>query len=77
MLGSGTTAGQGLRRYRMKNEFYAHSRDGKPREEWHRLEDHLKEVAKIARPFRRSRLGLPGGLWRNREAVQYKERTPR
>ena len=35
----------------MKNEFYAHSRDGKPPEDWHRLEDHLKEVAKMARTF--------------------------
>lgn len=61
----------------MKNEFYSHSRTGKPPKEWHRLEDHLKEIAKIARTFRRSRLGLPGGLWRNREAVQYKEQTPR
>jgi hypothetical protein len=55
----------------MKDEFYAHSRDGKPHEEWHRLEDHLNKVAKNARTFRRSRLGLPGGLWCNREAVQY------
>jgi hypothetical protein len=31
----------------MENEFYAHSREGKPSEEWHRLDDHLKEVAKF------------------------------
>ena len=35
----------------MKDEFYAHSRDGKPPEEWHRLEDHLKAVAEMARSF--------------------------
>lgn len=35
----------------MKQEFYAHSRDGKPPEEWHRLEDHLKAVAELARRF--------------------------
>ena len=35
----------------MKNEFYAHSREGKPPEEWHRLEDHLKKVAEMAREF--------------------------
>src|SRR4030042_5661193 len=35
----------------MKGEFYAHSRDGTPPEEWHRLEDHLKKVAEIARSF--------------------------
>jgi CRISPR-associated endonuclease/helicase Cas3 len=32
-------------------EFYAHSRDGKPRKDWHRLEDHLKAVAEMARIF--------------------------
>ena len=35
----------------MKDEFYAHSRDGKPRKDWHRLEDHLKAVAEMARIF--------------------------
>ena len=35
----------------MKDEFYAHSKEGKPPEEWHRLEDHLKNVAEIARRF--------------------------
>ena len=35
----------------MKGEFYAHSRNGKPPEEWHRLEDHLKKVAEMARSF--------------------------
>jgi hypothetical protein len=35
----------------MKEEFYAHSRDGKPPEEWHRLEDRLKKVAELVRTF--------------------------
>jgi CRISPR-associated endonuclease/helicase Cas3 len=35
----------------MENEFYAHSREGKPPEEWHKLEDHLKKVAEMARSF--------------------------
>jgi len=35
----------------MKDEFYAHSREGKPPEDWHRLEDHLKKVAEMARTF--------------------------
>ena len=35
----------------MKDEFYAHSREGKPPEHWHRLEDHLNEVAEMARTF--------------------------
>ncbi len=34
-----------------KHEYYAHSKEGKPREEWHRLEDHLKRVAEMARDF--------------------------
>ncbi len=33
----------------MKDEFYAHSLDGKPPEEWHGLEDHLNKVAEMAR----------------------------
>jgi hypothetical protein len=32
-------------------EYYAHSREGKPREDWHRLQDHLKAVAEMARSF--------------------------
>jgi len=32
-------------------EYYAHSREGKPLEDWHRVEDHLKDVAKLARGF--------------------------
>ena len=35
----------------MKSEFYAHSLNGKPPEDWHRLEDHLKAVAEMARKF--------------------------
>lgn len=32
-------------------EFYAHSIDGKPIEEWHRLEEHLKGTAELAASF--------------------------
>ena len=32
-------------------EFYAHSVDGKPPSEWHRLEDHLKGTAELAKKF--------------------------
>jgi len=32
-------------------EYYAHSREGKPPEDWHRVEDHLKKVAEMARRF--------------------------
>ena len=35
----------------MKDEFYAHSRDGKPPEDWQRLGDHLNEVAEKVRVF--------------------------
>ena len=35
----------------MKDQFYAHSRDRKPPEDWHRLEDHLKKVAETAQTF--------------------------
>ena len=51
----------------MNDEFYAHSRDGKPREEWHRLEDHLTRVAEIARNFaddmQAGDWGYPTGLY--------------
>ena len=32
-------------------KYYAHSVDRKPPEDWHRLEDHLKNVAEMARDF--------------------------
>ncbi len=35
----------------MKNEYYAHSREGRPPEEWQPLEEHLKNVAELARKF--------------------------
>ena len=35
----------------MESEFYAHSREGKPPEEWQKLEDHLHAVAEKARDF--------------------------
>ena len=51
----------------MKDEFYAHSREGKPPKEWHRLEDHLKAVAGMAREFASAfdagDWGYLAGLW--------------
>jgi CRISPR-associated endonuclease/helicase Cas3 len=35
----------------MIKDYYAHSKDGKPRSEWQRLEDHLKNVAEMASAF--------------------------
>ena len=35
----------------MDRMFYAHSLPGKPKEEWQRLEDHLKNVAEMAKGF--------------------------
>ena len=35
----------------MKSEFYAHSLPEKSPEDWHRLEEHLKSVAEMARRF--------------------------
>ena len=35
----------------MEKEYYAHSLEGKPPEEWRPLEKHLKNVAEIARSF--------------------------
>ncbi|TRZ92223.1 MAG: hypothetical protein D4R88_00750 [Methanosarcinales archaeon] len=32
-------------------EFYAHSIEGKPVDEWHRLEEHLKGTAELAASF--------------------------
>jgi hypothetical protein len=49
----------------MKDEFYAHSREGIPPKHRHHLEDHLREVAEVARTFandfKRRLLGLSGG----------------
>jgi len=51
----------------MKKEYYAHSREGKPPEDWHRLEDHLKKVAEMARDFaddfNAGEWGYLAGLW--------------
>ena len=50
-----------------KHEYYAHSKEGKPREEWHRLEDHLKKVAEMTRDFANDfgagEWGYLAGLW--------------
>lgn len=35
----------------MDRIFYAHSKEGEPPEKWQRLEDHLGNVAEMARGF--------------------------
>jgi len=35
----------------MTKDYYAHSKEGRPRTEWQRLEDHLKNVAAMASAF--------------------------
>lgn len=36
---------------KMAEKYYAHSLPGRPKEEWQLLEDHLKNVAELARKF--------------------------
>jgi len=51
----------GVKKTDMADKYYAHSQGGKPTEDLHRLEDHLKAVAEMAkeiicevlRPFRK------------------------
>ena len=38
----------------MPTEYYAHSLEGKPQEEWQKLEDHVVNVANLARQFAKS-----------------------
>lgn len=49
------------------HEFYAHSIEGKPPSEWHKLEDHLRNTAALARkfaaPFRAGDWAYLAGLW--------------
>lgn len=48
-------------------KFYAHSLEGKPSEEWHFLEEHLKGTAELAAKFADefgcSEWGYLAGLW--------------
>jgi hypothetical protein len=46
----------------MKNEFFAHSKEGKPPEERHRLEDHLKSAAELDWKFGNA---VGSSEWRN------------
>jgi hypothetical protein len=48
----------------MKDQYDAHSLSGKPPENWHRLEDHLKNVAEIARTFANDFTRATGPIWR-------------
>jgi len=51
----------------IEDVYYAHSKEGKPPEEWQLLEDHLKNVAETARKFasefRAADWGYLAGLW--------------
>ena len=48
-------------------KYYAHSKEGRPKEEWPLLEEHLKSVAKGARSFAKvfgaGEWGYLAGLW--------------
>jgi HD superfamily phosphodiesterase len=48
-------------------KYYAHSVEGSPPEGWHRLEDHLKNVAEMAQEFasdfNAGDWGYLAGLW--------------
>lgn len=35
----------------MTNKYYAHTKEGRPPEEWQPLDEHLKNVAEMARLF--------------------------
>ena len=54
-------------RWDMRRQKYAHSMAGKPCREWHRLEDHLLETAKLAGTFAAEfgagEWGYLAGLW--------------
>jgi hypothetical protein len=64
----------------MKDEFYAQSRDGKPREEWQPLAEHLKNVAEMARrfagDFHAGDWGHLAGLWRDLDKYSNASQVP-
>jgi hypothetical protein len=53
----------------MNKEYYAHSLEGKLPDEWQRLDEHLKNVAEMARDFAKAfgveDWGYLAGLWNN------------
>lgn len=55
----------------MTERFYAHSMDGRPADEWHMLEDHLKGMAELAAEFAAEfgcgEWGRLAGLWHDLE----------
>ena len=48
----------------MKKEYYAHSQSGKPPEDWHRLEDHLKKLRKGRASLRMNSTLASRDIWR-------------
>ena len=67
-LGQGPPTSRG--HLRMDREYYAHSLPDKPKEEWQRLEDHLRNVAEMAKGFADAfgagEWGYLAGLWHDR-----------
>ena len=51
----------------MTKKYYAHSLEGKPKEKWQKLEEHLNNVgemaADFARPFGGDEWAYLSGLW--------------
>lgn len=61
----------------MQGEYYAHSLSNKPPEDWQSLEEHLKNVAEMARifadPFGAGELGVSRGFVQNSSEENIKE----
>ena len=59
---------------RSQQEYYAHSLPGRPPEEWQRLDEHLKNVAEMARGFADAfgagEWGYLAGLWHDLGKVE-------
>ena len=53
--------------------YYAHSLKGRPREEWQRLDEHLRNVAELARqfaePFGSGDFAYVAGLWHDTQCT--------
>lgn len=52
----------------MSLEFYAHSIDGKPVDDWYRIEEHLKGTAELATSFAAE---FACGEWGRLAGLQY------
>lgn len=58
----------------MTERFYAHSMDGRPADEWHQLDEHLKEMAELVASFAAElgcgEWGYLAGLWHDIKSEQ-------